>query len=348
MARSRNIKPSLFKNELLGEADPLMSLTFISLWCLADRQGRLEDRPLRIKAETFPYREGVDVNGYLTDLERLGFIHRYKIENIPYIQILNFKKHQSPHHTEKVSVIPEPRNIPINSDGCDLTVKTPLTNQTNTVDIPLIPDSLKPDCLIPEKNTNKKEENLIEKFFKAFWKLYPIKVNEDGTKLAFYGLMMNDVDPEEIMAGLEHYIKFRPAGREWLNPTTFLAKKAYLDRFEEPKPVEEKKPEPISEEKQKANDVIEALGEKTEIDNPGLVQYIAEMFKSKHGPVQFKNWLEGCAFVLNGNNLQLVTPSKFIKDWISASWHMDILMIAQRFKPNIQLLTFIIATEIKE
>ena len=98
MARARNIKPSLFKNELLGVADPLLTILFISLWCLADRRGRLEDRPLRIKAETFPYREGIDINGYLTELSRLEFIQRYKEDNIDIIQIVNFEKHQNPHH----------------------------------------------------------------------------------------------------------------------------------------------------------------------------------------------------------------------------------------------------------
>ena len=103
MARARNIKPSLFKNEVLGVADPLLTILFTSLWCLADKRGRLEDRPLRIKAETFPYREGIDINGYLTELSRLEFIHRYVVDGLAIIQIINFEKHQNPHHTEKES-----------------------------------------------------------------------------------------------------------------------------------------------------------------------------------------------------------------------------------------------------
>ena len=43
--RARNLKPSIFKNELLAVADPLYTLVFEGLWCLADREGRLEDRP---------------------------------------------------------------------------------------------------------------------------------------------------------------------------------------------------------------------------------------------------------------------------------------------------------------
>lgn len=148
MARARNIKPSIYKNELLGQADPLLTVLFTSLWCLADREGRLEDRPLRIKAETFPYRENLDINGYLTELQRLGFIRRYVVEGIAYIQVVNFTKHQTPHNTEKPSVIP--KEVVENQYGESITVKPPLKN--DALPAPLPPDSLIPDSriLIPE------------------------------------------------------------------------------------------------------------------------------------------------------------------------------------------------------
>lgn len=138
MARARNIKPSLFKNEVLGVADPLLMILFTSLWCLADKAGRLEDRPLRIKAETFPYRDGIDADKLLTDLEKHGFIRRYAADGLRLIEILNFAKHQKPHHTEKESELPE------FSTTCHVTVKTPSQDA-------LIPDSLNADSLIPEE-----------------------------------------------------------------------------------------------------------------------------------------------------------------------------------------------------
>ena len=107
MARSRNIKPSFFKNEMLARCEHGTRLLFIGLWGLADREGRLEDRPMRIKAELFPY-ESVDVDTWLDDLQREGFIHRYNIEKHEYIQIVNFKKHQNPHIKEQASTIPAP------------------------------------------------------------------------------------------------------------------------------------------------------------------------------------------------------------------------------------------------
>lgn len=106
MARSRNIKPSLFKNEVLGVADPLYTLLFEGLWVLADREGRLEDRPLRIKAEVFPYREKIDMGKMLDWLQVNGFIVRYQVAGKGYIQILSFTKHQNPHKNEAESELP--------------------------------------------------------------------------------------------------------------------------------------------------------------------------------------------------------------------------------------------------
>lgn len=54
MARARNIKPGFFKNELLAEMPPEIRLLFMGLWCIADREGRFEERPKKIKMELFP------------------------------------------------------------------------------------------------------------------------------------------------------------------------------------------------------------------------------------------------------------------------------------------------------
>lgn len=117
MARSRNIKPGLFKNEILGVADPLYTLLFEGLWLLADREGRLEDRVLRIKAEIFPYRDGLNIDRMLDWLVANGFIIRYMSGINRYIQVLAFKKHQNPHKNEQPSIIPG------FSDGCTTTDK---------------------------------------------------------------------------------------------------------------------------------------------------------------------------------------------------------------------------------
>lgn len=117
VARARNIKPGLFKNEILGVADPLYTLLFEGLWLLADRAGRLEDRPLRIKAEVFPYRDGLDVVAMLSWLESNGFIRRYAANGLALIQITEFAKHQNPHKNEPLSIYAPPEEIGSDAEG---------------------------------------------------------------------------------------------------------------------------------------------------------------------------------------------------------------------------------------
>lgn len=112
MARKRQIKPSIFSNEELGakNTDPLMMILFAALWCLADREGRLDDRPKKIvESFAFPYRTIEDSDGMLQWLNDHGFITRYWVRGKRYIQIVNFKEHQKGsgiHPNEVPSVIP--------------------------------------------------------------------------------------------------------------------------------------------------------------------------------------------------------------------------------------------------
>ena len=96
MARSRNIKPGFFSNEHLAEVDFATRLLFIGMWSEADREGRLEDRPRRLKMALFPA-DNVDIEKMLADLDHLGFITRYTVGSFNAIQIVNWAKHQNPH-----------------------------------------------------------------------------------------------------------------------------------------------------------------------------------------------------------------------------------------------------------
>jgi hypothetical protein len=219
MARARNIKPSLFKNEVLGVADPILTILFQSLWCLADREGRLEDRPLRIKAETFPYREGLDINGYLTELERLEFIERYVVDGLAIIQVINFSKHQNPHKTEKDSELPKK---PIKSNGCSLTVKDTLNNGTSRADsLLLIPDSLNIDSL---KDTR---ADALDDGFDEFWNYYPKKVGKDKAKTEW-----NKKKPK--IDDVLNALKWQKDSEQWdkgfiPNPATYLSQGRWKD-----------------------------------------------------------------------------------------------------------------------
>lgn len=93
MARIRTIKPELFLNEELAELQIYARMLFIGLFTQADRRGRMEDRPRRLKAALFPY-DDIDVDDLLSSLHSAGFIIRYECEGVRLIQVANFEKHQ--------------------------------------------------------------------------------------------------------------------------------------------------------------------------------------------------------------------------------------------------------------
>lgn len=164
MARSRNIKPGFFTNELLAELSAFDRLLFVGLWCLADREGRLEDRSKRIKMELFPC-DSYDVEEGLESLRSSGFIDRYQVGTFSVVEIVNFTKHQSPHGSEKDSALPDcngyltinerRRNVVVPYKSTKVHIKESLLNVKPPLEVvePNVserPDSLIPDSLIPD------------------------------------------------------------------------------------------------------------------------------------------------------------------------------------------------------
>lgn len=161
MARARNIKPGFFQNEDLVELSFEVRLLFIGLWTLADREGRLEDRPKRIKMAVFPA-DNIDVDAGLEQLQSAGFVVRYDAGNIKAIQITNFAKHQNPHVKEAASTIPaadgfeyQAEQAPDEHDAS--TVQAPDEHDASHADS-LIPYSLNPDSLQEQVAKNQPEE----------------------------------------------------------------------------------------------------------------------------------------------------------------------------------------------
>ena len=107
--RARNVKPGFFLNEELAEVPFEARLLFIGLWSYADREGRFEWRPKRIKAEIFPY-DNIEITDFLRYLTDKNFVSQYQVDGCLYGVVENFKKHQRPHPTERPSTIPPPDN----------------------------------------------------------------------------------------------------------------------------------------------------------------------------------------------------------------------------------------------
>ena len=107
MARARLLKAQFFTDEILAELPYAARIVFAGLWTLADREGRLEDRPKWIKLQTLPY-DDENIDSLLSELASAGFIQRYTVEGKAFIQIRTFTKHQTPHMREPESTIPAP------------------------------------------------------------------------------------------------------------------------------------------------------------------------------------------------------------------------------------------------
>jgi len=111
MPRARTLKYEFFRNESLGYMPPHARLLFAGLWCLADREGRLEDRPGRIKGYLFGCDNDVTpdiVDSFLALLDDADLIRRYHVDGVGYISIVKWSTHQHPHPREVASVIPPP------------------------------------------------------------------------------------------------------------------------------------------------------------------------------------------------------------------------------------------------
>lgn len=70
MARCRIASPTLHQDEVLAETGSDGFKTYIGLLNEADREGRLENRPKRLRVQIFPYHPSVD---NLTSAERTDF-----------------------------------------------------------------------------------------------------------------------------------------------------------------------------------------------------------------------------------------------------------------------------------
>lgn len=249
MARSRNIKPGFFKNEELAELPFETRLLFAGLWCLADREGRMEDRPKRIRAEVFPY-DLIDCDPLLDQLHATGFIVRYEVDGSKYIEIPSFLVHQNPHKNEADSDIPKKE--------CGKLQKLRESSGTAPVKLgsapadSLIPDSLIPDSLsIPSSAAPSEAVPLAKAFEKIqrrwfeeeFWPVVWRKVDKEAAFKAFKKHATSETRKNEIVAAAKAHgpaylcrdTEFRPHPATWLNKTRYLEEPEVFE-FVAPKP----------------------------------------------------------------------------------------------------------------
>lgn len=91
--RIRTVKPEFWTDEKIGELSITSRLLFIALLNYADDEGNFKCSLKQIKIYSFPY-DDIDIKPFLEELIQLQFMIPYVVQNISYIHIVNFKKHQ--------------------------------------------------------------------------------------------------------------------------------------------------------------------------------------------------------------------------------------------------------------
>jgi len=229
MARMRTLKPDFFKDEDLSVLPYEARLLYEGLWCFADREGRLEDRPKYLKVEIFPY-DNINIEKLLNLLstpniqDRPGkvFIRRYTVNDRKYIDIPEFLKHQSPHNTEKESYLP--------AFNGSLTVNGSLENNG-------VHDAHYPKPV----NLNLTNKSLLNAF-DQFWKVYPKRKSKGQAEKAFLKINPDEQLLTKILESVEQAKKsaewVKEKGKYIPHPATWLNAKGWLDEDTEAHPLD--------------------------------------------------------------------------------------------------------------
>jgi hypothetical protein len=111
MARIRTIKPEFWGDPKTARVSRDARLLFIGLLNESDDEGRQLGSPRKIAGEVFPNDEDVTlklIGRWLDELEKVGFVRRYVVDEIPYLQIVGFTAHQKVSHPSPSRLPPEP------------------------------------------------------------------------------------------------------------------------------------------------------------------------------------------------------------------------------------------------
>lgn len=212
MARIRTIKPEFFLNEQLASCQIADRLLFIGLWTQADRAGRLEDRPLRLKAALFPY-DDLDIEQALGRLANARLIHRYEGNGQRLIAIPTWQKHQQPHIREKASELPAPPGWP---------------------DADMVPA---PDKPVGREGKGTDQEgngtSALRARFDRFWAEYPKKVGKDAAWRVWQRKQPGDDLTDQMLAAVRRQRTqsqwMKDGGQFIPNPSTWLHQGRWQD-----------------------------------------------------------------------------------------------------------------------
>ncbi len=203
MARIRTIKPEFFTDSKVLRLTPLARLFYVSLWCEADKQGRLKWDPETLKYRYLPA-DKAKPEDLGQELVNGGLIRLYEVDGQIHADIPGFIRHQVINNRESESSLP------------------PFTN-----DARLTRESGVPDAACGKEGRKGREgkegisapkvANEPQKFLELV-EAYP---KRDGTNpkppalRAWKKHIAAGVDPDEMIAGAKAYARTDVAGTKF-------------------------------------------------------------------------------------------------------------------------------------
>lgn len=214
MARIRTIKPEFFTDSKIVKLTPLARLFYVSLWCEADKQGRLRWDPDTYKLRYLPA-DKVKITDLADELQRGGLIRLYEVDGQTYADIPSFTKNQVINNRESESTLPPfsldatlTRESGVKAEGR----KEGKEGKEGTPPV------------VPQGGPHSQE-------FEIFWSEYPSKVGKD---YAWKCWRKRDDRPDlqTILAALKRYKATKPDDREWCNPSKWINQGRWQDGVE--------------------------------------------------------------------------------------------------------------------
>lgn len=203
MARIRTIKPEFFTSEDIVSLSPLARLFYVSLWCEADREGRLEWKPRTFKLRYLPG-DDCDVDALGSELAEAGLIVIYEMEGKLYAEIPTFAKHQIINNRESESQLPARVNHASN------------TRESGREG---------------RKGREGNDASSNASSFNTFWEAYPKKVGKDAARKAFDKRKPDEALLAKMLAAIRVQVQsdqwmrdggeFIPHPSTWLNQARF-------------------------------------------------------------------------------------------------------------------------------
>jgi len=219
MGRIRTIKPEFSKSESNGRLSREARLLFILLWTVVDDEGRARAAPKLLAGELYPFDDDARdlIEAWLNELDTSGKIRRYEVDGTHYLDIPKFLEHQLINRPSK-SRLPEFTESSLNNQG---SLNTRARDTRSKI--------LDTRSMVTEPRA-RKFLWVKNGFEELFWTKYPHKVGKADAKKVFDRIGKSDtVSLNDILDGVDQYIREKPPDRQWCNPATWLRQERWLD-----------------------------------------------------------------------------------------------------------------------